>query len=568
MSGYDKTEWFSGALPAISAFSLAKIEDGVEAAIGVDSADAVRNLPLVDIYSIALRCSQGGSNCFFDWDPDCSLEEDGILDSLGARSAGTVIKSNAVSGAGRFVRRREDAHFYSISWYLSDTFTATENTRAIQQLLDLQASNYVYGTKSTTTIDLAGELHEINDPCIITAGGLVLRNGGVHQLINTKDCLQTDADAGLGDGKITFVRLENYRSTISGDATILSGSHFRHLSGTLAWFKWESPSQLILGGKHGFINGYDDNIGVNGKIGGNIWATTFDGFWTAKTYSSSILIDEAGRNFSMSANAGGITTLTIANFAAAYIVSADPAIKVNSTELILTNAAADYCTTVLQARVKQLRITNIATEFMRAPIDPVLSLVFYSSSAHKPIDISTGSVTLNGFKNHIDPGYLSNPHPNFIQCYLSQVTGTIDGFVGTFPNFGVRLFSLASRINTTMPPSDLDVTATQGQISYIASRQSSTSAITSPTPLFPIDANRPRAYLITVYYSFLGKNDITTILVHTSDANGGMMVTTNVLLEGDEWGTSFIDGDGTNVVLHPPFGNKPMRWSAVDLLSM
>ena len=109
MSGYTKTAWVDGGVPALSAANLNKMETEGEHALGVDSLAALRALP---VPTFAQRCwarghttvNDGGSGPF-DWDASCvDLDDDGI----------TILPSGH-SGAGRWVRNFENV--VSVMWY-------------------------------------------------------------------------------------------------------------------------------------------------------------------------------------------------------------------------------------------------------------------------------------------------------------------------------------------------------------------------------------------------------------------------------------------------------------------
>ena len=109
MSGYTKTAWSNGGVPAISAANLGNIETGNEYSLGVDTISALRALA---VPSAITRCwmrgyaaaNDGGAGVF-DWDSACvDADDDGI----------TILPSGH-SGAGRWVRNFLGA--VSVKWY-------------------------------------------------------------------------------------------------------------------------------------------------------------------------------------------------------------------------------------------------------------------------------------------------------------------------------------------------------------------------------------------------------------------------------------------------------------------
>ena len=109
MSGYTKTAWVDGGVPALSAANLNKMETEGEHALGIDSLSALRALP---VPTFANRCwarghttvNDGGAGPF-DWDATCA----------DADNDGTVILPTGHSGSGRWVRNYEN--IINVKWF-------------------------------------------------------------------------------------------------------------------------------------------------------------------------------------------------------------------------------------------------------------------------------------------------------------------------------------------------------------------------------------------------------------------------------------------------------------------
>ena len=125
MSGYDKTQWFSGALPAISASNLAKIEDGLEAALGVDSKSTVVNGLPDEVSTVFILGVDGGV---------FHRVQSSIYDDSGTEYCGVFISCGDGTGAGWV--RSVIPYYWPLSWFAEPDESNSDSSPALSCILN------------------------------------------------------------------------------------------------------------------------------------------------------------------------------------------------------------------------------------------------------------------------------------------------------------------------------------------------------------------------------------------------------------------------------------------------
>jgi hypothetical protein len=122
---YIKTIWTNLSGRKISAENLNKMERGIAAANGFETADDIRGLVSLDLFEVVrLNGSQGGE---FHWMQGSVESEDGVV-SEGEKSAGTVIKLNDTSVNGAYIRKIDGG--INANWF-SDVLSSESLASAI-----------------------------------------------------------------------------------------------------------------------------------------------------------------------------------------------------------------------------------------------------------------------------------------------------------------------------------------------------------------------------------------------------------------------------------------------------
>ncbi|TPB41791.1 hypothetical protein [Vibrio parahaemolyticus] len=459
---------------------------------------------------------------------------------------------------------------YSLkAWGASRLSTVDVNNNAFSSVMDFAINNRKKN-RFTTIFDLGGDSIEVSQPVVIRSSGFILRNGTIIQTVNNQDCMQSDGS----EQSIYYLELDHVGLSFSEESSAKSGVNFRHLTGTLGWFKWKGLSAIMSGGEKGFSNGYGTKDGVDGKKGGPIWMLEMENLWFDKTWSSSVFIPSNGGEFSLTAFDGGSTTQKLSNVHTTNIRNGDPAYCLGNgiDHLTLDNVTADHCTKFGAFKAKTLIIRNIAMEEIRPPFDIESRQKFYSESEHNLVQVGQQqSLDLSGFTTAFGEELKTTPHADTNHVALDSVNAKITGIIGGTVSTGraLRVNGGTCIVNQNNVPGALPDRVMNGaRVNYQTQQRIVSKVARNNTfTLFPVDPSMSRAYLITLLYEYGGFSSVNTFICHTSGTLGGLKGNTALLLGAIDFKGASLSVNNGNVEATVP-SNTYVNWTAVDLTKL
>jgi hypothetical protein len=460
---------------------------------------------------------------------------------------------------------------YNIKAWGAATIASTAiNNAVFVTVMDFAIVNRAAG-KLATEITLRGDTYNISLPVVIRTSGLKFSNGDIVQTVNVRDCMQSDGSL-ASSGTISYLELDNVALHISGTSNSFSGSNFRHLSGTLGWFKWHNLHTIMSGGVNGFANGYGTAAGVDGKTGGPIWELILNRIYFDETYSSSLFIPSNGGVFSLSSFDGGSTSYKLSNVHSTRIIAGTPAYRLGNgiDHAVLENVTADSCTKFAEFKVKTLIMNNCGMEEIRPPADSTQKAAFYSAADYDLILVGQQqSFDLTGFTTSFGSELQATPHSNLSHVRLNSVSSRIAGIIGGTVGTGRVLTVNGGRCsiqNNNVPGATANQALNGATINNInQQRFASTVAQTGTFNLFTIQPDGlSKVYLISMLHTFSGNSSINTFVVHTSGESGSIQGNSALLLAGifASPATIQIVADKVEATVS---GATFVTWSAVEI---
>lgn len=442
--------------------------------------------------------------------------------------------------------------------------SASENDAAFISIIAFAKAART-GLDYRVTIDLGGSSINISEPIVINTSGLTIKNGTIIQTDNTKDGIQTDGSAGT----IYYFYLDNVGIFISGTSSPTSGSNFRHLTGTLGWFKWTGLNSIMSQGYHGFSNGY----GIAGT-GGPIWELILDRLWFDNGWSSSCFIPSNGGVFSLILFDGGSTTYKLSNIHTSNIQDGSPAYRLGNgiDHAILENVTADHCTKFSEFKVKTLIIKNCGMEVIKAPPDAASSTAFYLAAEHNLVVIGQQqSCELTGFTSNFSTALQTTPHPSTNHIATDSANVTVTGVIGGTVSTGRIIRANGGNVvktNCSVPGALSDIVINGGRINdQTNQRFISSSSANSTFNLFAQDTTKTHVYLISLIYEFGGLSSTNTFIVTTAGTSGGSKGKTTLLQGAIDSAGASMTVTGGYVQATVPVSTY-VDWSAIDLTAL